>query len=62
MVLRQMISALGRNFVHSVKSVIQVTKRCGGTWAPRTVEEHLSGLNQTMDWVADTMEGILDVI
>ena len=62
MVLHQTISALGRNFVCSVESVIQVTERYGGTQAPRTVEEHLSGLNQTMDQVADTMEGILDVI
>ena len=62
MVLHQTISALERNFVCSVESVIQVAERCGGTQAPRTVEEHLSELNQIMDWVADTMEGILDVV
>ena len=62
MVLRQTISALGRNFVRSVELVIQVAERHGGTQAPRTVKEHLSGLNQTMDQVADTMEGILDVV
>ena len=62
MVLRQMISALERNFVRSVESVIQVAERCGGTQAPRTVEEHLSELNQTMNRVVDIMEGILDVV